>query len=155
MYFNHQDKNINIIKRGKKENNKELSLTLGIKPSALSVECLSLCNQLQCGDRTGSSNSLRWNRMGGRGSGHWHEQVVLADVRTQGPRCWAGLLLGRVRDAAGCDAMVMGDAAGCDTMELGDAGRVREETEASVWGFAMRVWAERNQELEGHDRFNF
>ena len=55
--------------------------------------------------------------MGGRGSGHWHEQVVLADVRTQGP---------------GCDAMAMGDAAGCDAMALGDAGRVREETEASV-----------------------
>ena len=51
--------------------------------------------------------------------------------------------------------MAMGDAAGCDAMALGDAGRVREETEASVWGFAMRVWAERNQELEGHDRFNF
>ena len=42
MYFNHQDKDINIIKGGKKKNT-ELSLTLGL--AFRTTECL--CNQLQ------------------------------------------------------------------------------------------------------------
>ena len=63
-------------------------------------------------------------------SRHWRESYSPTSRHRD-----AACLLGRVRDAAGHDAVA-----------IGAAGRVREETEAL--GLCVGVCAERNQELE-------
>ena len=124
MYFNHQDKDISIIKGGKKKITRNKSYSWpGLPPYRVPLQPIA------SDDGTAMSKRPAME-LDGR-SGHWRESY---SPTSRTPRCclptWTRPRCPR-RNA----------------MAIGDAGRVREEAE--TLGFCVGMCAERNQEFEG------
>ena len=121
MYFNHQDKDISIIKGGKKKITRNKSYSWpGLPPYRVPLQPIA------SDDGTAMSKRPAM-KLDGR-SGHWRESYSPTSQRRD-----AACLHGRVRDAPNRDAMA-----------IGDAGRVREEAE--TLGFCVGMCTERNRE---------